>query len=443
MNRRGFITTSAVAAAMTGVSGCKVEKIQKDEPSAKKAAISTLAGRSLSEIREEYRYWLMDDYIPFIYQYVYDHEKGGFMCNTDRDGTNNSTGKSAWYEGRGIWVHSFLYNKIEADPRHLEVARKSVDFIMGHRPKDDSFWISAYDRDGNPKSGPGDIYASLFIANGLAEYSKAAGNEEYWDIARQILLSCMKRYDRDDYDYAVYYGPSEKHEKPARVLGHWMVLIRMATQMLENRSDPEIEKLAGRFVDAIMKHHFNPDYGLMNEVMKHDLTRAEPPYDQFSYTGHAIETLWMLMYEAARKKDSALYNDTCDMFRRHVEVAWDDVYGGCFRCLDNVDAYTWKTDKVLWLQEEVLIGTLFMIEHSGDPWAVEWFDRMYNYVMDKFPLKQYGYSLWLLGGDRKVTFTPGKAGRVGNFHHPRHLMLNLLALDRIIKNGGAASGLFG
>jgi len=443
MNRRGFMKSSAVAAAAAGTGGCTVEKIQDDSPQQRARAINSIAGRSLADLREEYRHWLFDDYIPFIYKYVFDHENGGFMCNTDRNGKNNTTDKNAWYEGRGIWVHSFLYNKIDPDPQHIEVAGKSVDFIMRHRPKDDSFWIRPFDKAGNATGGEGDIYSSLFVANGLAEYSKAAGKEEYWDISKEILLSCMRRYDREDYDYEVYYGPEEKHKRPARVLGHWMVLIRMVTQMLELRADPELELLADRCVDAIMKHHFNPEYGLMNEVMKHDLSRADAPYDQFSYTGHAIETLWMLMYEAARKNDAALYDEVCTRFKRHVEISWDDVYGGSFRCLDNVNRNEWKTDKVLWLQEEVLIGTLFMIEQTGDTWAQEWFSKMYNYVLEKFPLERHGYPLWLIGGNRKVEFTPGPAGRVGNFHHPRHLMLNLLSLDHIIANEGRASGLFG
>jgi hypothetical protein len=60
---------------------------------------------------------------------------------------------------------------------------------------------------------------------------------------------------------------------------------------------------------------------------------------------------------------------------------------------------------------------------------------MYKYVMEKFPLKKYGYPLWNLGGDRKVTFI--KEGiRTENYHHPRHLMLNILSLERIINAGG-------
>ena len=41
-------------------------------------------------------------------KYVIDHVYGGFMCNTDRDGTNITQDKNTWYEGRGIWVYSFL-----------------------------------------------------------------------------------------------------------------------------------------------------------------------------------------------------------------------------------------------------------------------------------------------------------------------------------------------
>jgi hypothetical protein len=32
--------------------------------------------------------------------------------------------------------------------------------------------------------------------------------------------------------------------------------------------------------------------------------------------------------------------------------------------------------------------------------------------------------------------------RVENFHHPRHLMLNLLALERMLRRGGGVSALF-
>ena len=439
MKRRIFLGASA-GTALAGMQGCRVKKIEtaaKVPPAVEKGVI---AGKTLAELRERYRYDLFDDFLPFLDRYVIDHEYGGFMCTTDRSGKNITTDKSAWFEGRGIWVYSFLYNRISHDPKHLEVARKSVEFILKHKPAGDEFWTGSFSKEGKPKSGPGDIYGGLFIAEGFSEYSRAAGDDSYWNLAKDILIRHLRRYDSPEYEYAVTYGPDIPTFKAPRVLGHWMVLIRLVTQMLENKSDPELETIANRCIEAITKRHFNPAFGLMNEAINHDFLRPTDGFEQFSYTGHAIETLWMVLFEAARRKDRALYRQAAEMFKRHVEIAWDDVYGGEFRCLVHVDNNIWKVDKVLWLQEEVLIGTLFMIENTGDRWAQEWFAKMYTYVMDKFPLKQYGYPLWIVSADRKVTFEE-KASRVENFHHPRHLMINLLALDRIIQRGNRVSDL--
>ena len=425
-----------------GINGCgtKDEKrVLKDNSVAK---IDKLAGQTIEQLLEQYRYFLFDDFLPFMDKYVIDHKYGGFMCNTDRDGTKINTNKTARYEGRGIWVYSFLYNKVKKDPKYLEIAKKSIEFIFKNEPTGDNLWPGSYSKEGKPISkAPVVIYEDLFIANGLSEYSKATGEDRYWDKAKELLIKCMKIYNRPDYGVVVNYGPQTEHAKGSRVLGHWMVIIRLVTQMLEYKSDPELEKIADECIDAIMNWHFNPEYNLFNELLNHDLSRPEGPFSQFVYTGHAVETLWMLLYEAERRKDKELFNLVAERFKRHVEVAWDDVYGGIFRSLVNVNENIWKVDKVLWAQEEVLIGSLFIIEHTGAQWAKDMFTKMYDYVIDKYPLKQYGYPIWILTADRKVTFEEHTT-RVGNFHHPRHLMLNILSLERMLKRKGKVSEFF-
>jgi hypothetical protein len=120
-------------------------------------------------------------------------------------------------------------------------------------------------------------------------------------------------------------------------------------------------------------------------------------------------------------------------------VAHDDVYGGYFRALDHVDNNIWKVDKVLWLQEEVLIGSMFIAEHTGEEWAKELFNETLEYVRKSFA--KPGNLFWASAGDR---FMKDYAKmRAEHYHHPRHLMLNLLALKRMIKRNGKPSGLFG
>jgi N-acylglucosamine 2-epimerase len=408
-----------------------------------------LAGLSLKELRDQYRRVLFEDFLPFMEKHVIDREYGGFMCNTDHRGQRANDKKSSWFEGRGIWVYAFLYNNLAKEEKYLEVARKSLELILQTRPADDeSLWPKELSKEGKPlASAEGEIYGDLFIAEGLAEFFKATGEQKYWDLAKQLLTKSIRLYDRPDYRPNIgqtYLGPQARPFPGARIQGVWMVLIRLATQMLETRADTEIEQVARRCVDAVLNHHYNPEFSLNNELLNHDLSRPDNEYAQLVYTGHSIETLWMLLYEAARGTDRKLFETVAERLRRHVEVAWDDVYGGVFRNLMNVEQNLWTLDKVLWAQEEVLIGTMFVIEHTGAQWARDWFTRTWSYVQEKFSLKKYDSPIWMYAGNRKVEFEEfeTRPKRVENFHHPRHLMLNLLSLERMIKRGGRVSKLF-
>lgn len=401
--------------------------------------INRLAGKPLAQLRDQYRSDLFDDFLPFVEKYVIDHEYGGFMCNADYLGRRVNENKSSWFEGRGIWVYSFLYNNLAREQKYLDVARRSLEFIMRIKPVGDELWPKELTRAGKAvTSADGEIYGDLFIAEGLAEYSKATGERFHWDTARELVLKCVRLYDRDDYRPTIgqtYLGPKAPFFPGARIQGVWMVLIRVITQMLQMRADAELERVARRSVDAITNYHYNPEFQLINELLNHDLSRPQNEYAQVVYTGHGIENLWMLMLEAQRQRDEKLFEKLAGWFRRHVAVARDEVYGGVFRNLQNVEKNIWILDKVLWLQEEVLIGSMLIIERTGSPWAIAMFEQMYRYIRDKYPLKSHGSPLWMYASDRRVTFEAFSRmpKRVENYHHPRYLMLNLLSLERMIK----------
>jgi len=403
-------------------------------------ATKGIAGHTLTQLREQYRGYLFDDFLPFMEKFVIDKQFGGFMCNADSQGKLVNQNKLSWYEGRGIWVYSFLYNNLAREQKYADVASRSLEFIMKIRPSGEELWPKELTREGKAlTSADGEVYGDLFIAEGLAEYSKAIGQRSHWDIARELVLKCVRLYDRDVYRPTIgqtYLGPNASPFPGARIQGVWMVLIRVITQMLQMHADAELERLAQRAVNAITEHHYNPEFKLINELLNHDLSRPQNEYAQLVYTGHCIENLWMLMIEAQRLRNDKLFETFASWFRHHVEVAWDDVYGGAFRNLQNVEKDIWTLDKVLWLQEEVLIGCLMIIERNGDPWAIEMFDRMYKYVREKYPLKAHGSPLWMYASDRRVTYDAFSRmpKRVENYHHPRHLMLNLLSLERMIKN---------
>ncbi|MFA6470500.1 MAG: AGE family epimerase/isomerase [Candidatus Latescibacterota bacterium] len=444
MERRAFFRKSAgIGALLAGISGCKIEHTPRPPRSVDNWKI---AGRSLEELREQYRHDLFDDFLPFMDKYVIDHEQGGFMCEVDLNGSRIDSKKHARYEGSGIWTYSYLYNHIQAEKKYLEIAHKSVNFLRKNRPVGDRFWPENYTRegktDGRPDAGG---YGDLFIATGFQEFAKASGESKWWDLAKETLMKVVRLYDRPDYYPAagqVYLGPKARPIPGARILRVWMYLINLTSQMLEYKSDTDVREVLSRSLKAVIDFHFNPEFNLMNEILNHDMTRPSNEYRQLIYTGNAIETLAMILYEAARIKDKELFTKAVERFKRHVEVAWDDVSGGVFLGLNNVSKNEWVIDKALWAQEEVLIGSLFIVEQTGEPWAKEMFGKMYTYVQDKYPMKKYVYPLRINSANRK-TSSATRYDRAENFHHPRHLMLNLLCIDRMLKRGGKVSNLFG
>ncbi len=450
MKRRRFMKTLVAASAFSvGGPGAMGAREKLDSCPSSTTDEGKLAGKTLEELRDELRYWLFEDYIPFHDKYVVDHEYGGFTLHTGWNGPTISFEKTARYIGRGIWTYSYLYNNLDQNPKHYEAARKAVEFILKHRPSGNDLWPNRYSREGKVTEGPPKrIYEDLFIANGLAEFSKIEGNEKYWDLAKETMFKCVRLYDAPGHypDALQDYHGKEVPAYPGgtRLVGVWFCLLNQCTSMLEARPDREVQTLADRCVEAILDKHYNKDFGLINEVLEHDFSRRDEALTQFVYTGHAIESLWMVLYEAVRRKDKALFDRTAEVFKRHCDVAWDDVYGGLFRSLDHVDKNIWKVDKVTWLQQEALIGALCLIEHTADLWAKHFFAKLYSWVMDKLPLKNYGFPLWIDGADRKVTFDKRDGTRrAENFHHPRYLMLNLQALERMIRRNGKMSGIFG
>ncbi|MEX2585201.1 MAG: AGE family epimerase/isomerase [Balneolaceae bacterium] len=441
MKRKHFLSSAAALSIGSIGTAYGFNSSTSDTNSRVLASAETNNPLNFSELRDFYSSQLFDRFLPNLNQSAIDHEYGGFMTDVNIEtGERNSTNKRAWYEGRGMWTYAFLYNNVRQTPEILEVARKSKDFILRHKPETPgAYFPGSYDRRGRVLSADGNLYGDLFIAEGLAEYAAASGEEEYYDIARKLVLDGVERYDRPDYDYHIsYLSPDAPQIEGVRVLGHWMVLLIGSTHMLLHRDDPAIREISDRSIDAIMNYHLNADYGLLNEGLNHDLSVPDNEFSQFAYTGHGIETLWMVMYEAVRRRDQALYERAAEAFKRHVTVAYDAVYGGYFRSLDHVDENRWKVDKVLWLQEEILIGTMLMIEHTGDEWARKIFLKTHDYVQEKFV--HPGFRFWTSGGDR--TLEEYNSSRAEHYHHPRHLMLNLLALDRIIERGGELSGLF-
>ena len=401
----------------------------------------------LRTLRKEIRAELFDRVLPFWDRHGIDHERGGFMCALNYDGSLRHTNKYHWYQGRGIWVYSYLFNHFGRDEKHLEIARQAKNFLLQHAIGADGWWAEALTQDGTViKPFQGDVYGMFCAAEGLQEFAWATQDDESRERARQLLIKLFGLVSQPDYQDL--YAP----QKGYRVQGVWMYLLQACTQYLRRWEDRDLERYAEYSVNAIMKKHFNPDIGLVNEYVAFDFSHP-PEIANLCLVGHCVQAFWMVLDEALRRKDTALVDTCCELTRRHLDVGWDHVYGGLVEWV-NVDQRThqWGPQqfgdvtidlqmvgeynylKSFWSLNEVMLTTMVIYELRRSAWAARYFRLARDVVDRKFSRHRQGQATYVLAADRKMERNP-TGTRQDNYHPPRRMMRNLLSIDQILATG--------
>jgi N-acylglucosamine 2-epimerase len=219
-----------------------------------------------------------------------------------------------------------------------------------------------------------------------------------------------------------------------------MVLVGALSQLLSVHQDPQLERLQKQHVSFIMNRFWNAEYGITNEYLQHDYSRI-PGVEGYMFVGHSIETLWMILHEALRIKDRALFDAAKSRVRRLLEMSWDYVFEGC----GDGDYFVFDTPKhhegpdynvkTMWAHCELLVDCLTILEYTGELWAKEWYDRVRAFALKTMPVAAHG--VWRQAVDRRgkdIKRAATSTKRKDNYHQVRMLMLNLLSLERVIGN---------
>jgi N-acylglucosamine 2-epimerase len=444
MKRRQFLGT-AIATGLCGSDATFArQSANAAEPSGNGPRTSgTLGGMSLEALREDYRRRLFEQYLPFWEKGGYDRQYGGLMCEMNDDGSVADDQKYIWYQGRGLWVYAFLYNHFGKNQRWLDIATRTRDFMVRRMYAGEGKWVEKVHRDGTPLEGVGkNVYGWLFAAGGLAQLHIATGDQKDLQLAHESIAAAIEAYDDPNYDdaYSRQYAAVAVPERGLRSQGHSMVIIWVLSQLLSIGDNPQLMEVHRRHIGVIMNRFWNPDFGIANEFLQHDYSRL-PGAEAHMYAGHSLETLWIVMHEALRIKDRLLFDTITARIRRLLEMCWDYVFEGWA----GADFFVFGSPKhcqgpdynmkTMWAQCEILIACTTILEHTGQPWAREWYDRTRAFALKTMPVPTHG--VWRQAVDRRGNDVK-RAGistqRKDNFHQARMLMLNLLSLDRMIAN---------
>lgn len=401
-----------------------------------------VCGMTVSDLIADYRRRLFDEYLPFWDKGGLDKERGGVFVELNDDGSVQADEKFVWYQARNLWIYARLYNELGGSPAHLAVARKTGEFMLEHMYEGDGSWRPLVTGDGQPCSAGRtqgvlhDVYESMFPAAGFVELFRASGDEQDLEIARACIRRARQRYEDPGYAGIVL---ANRPGVGLRAQGHSFMFVWPISQLLRLIDDNDLEVLLAEHVEHIVDDFWNAEYGFANEYLDHDYGRISQEAARF-FPGHSLEAMWMVMEEAQRKRDDALYSLCKERFQRMLELAWDDEYEGI--ACTNYDLFPEDgrlpgpdfSIKTMWAQVEAMQGCMIVFEHTREEWALRWYERIRSFVMRTLPTAT---GVWRQAVDRrgmdKVRAECSTVYRRGNFHQPRYMMHTVQALERMLQ----------
>ena len=393
----------------------------------------------LHQLREHYHDALFNDIVPWWEKHSLDRQFGGYYSLLERDGRPWATDKYMWMNGRELWMFSHLFNHYQPNPGWLEAARLGKDFILKHAFQTEGKMYFRLSRDGRPVSKVLSIFTEMFTAIGIAELSRATGDDELWAKAMTMYDFLIPRFGRPA-DTALLGYPIDAQ---FHLHSHDMCRITVAWVYNETRPDQRFENDLTLSTESIVGRHWKPElHALLENVSMDGSAMLDLPEGRMFHPGHAIESAWMVMEIARKRHDEKLVQTAVDIMLASLEHGWDKEYGG-LRYITNID---WTPThelganlKLWWPHCETLYALLLGWSLTGRSDLWQWYEKVHDYTFGHFPDPEYGEWFGYLDRDGKPVWTAKANGWKGFFHLPRVLFRCYQLLDQVLSRTAGTS----
>jgi len=391
------------------------------------------ATSDLKALRDFLHAQLMENLMPFWVRHAVDPDGGVNTCIAD-DGSVLSRDKWLWSQWRLVWLFSKLYRSVEPDEKWLHLARHVYDFTARTGWNEEAGgWNFRLSHDGGVMDGYDSIYTDGLAIDGLVELARAdsAAADEPISRARKTA-DCMIERLKQPHDTL----PHNPYPVPrgAKVHGIPMMFSFALWKLGRFLDDPRYLRAAQNQSDEIFNHFYRPDRDVLLERISDDNHEYPAPEGTTIVPGHVIEDMWFQIHIARHAGDTRRISEACRLVRRHLELGWDEEYGGIYLAIDadhrrdiawdSADAKRW------WPQGEALYALLLAWEHTEEPWCLAWYDKVHEYCFTHYPVPEHGE--WYRNLTREgepssdVIVMPVK----DPFHLPRNLIYSIDVLDR-------------
>ncbi len=386
---------------------------------------------NFKKLEQQYKNELLNNVLPFWLKNSQDKEYGGYFTCLDRKGNVFDTDKFVWLQGRQVWMFSMLYNNVEKRQKWLDCAIQGAEFLKNYGHDGNLNWYFSLTREGSPLVEPYNIFSYTFAAMAFGQLSKAAGNQEYADIARRTFDIILSKVDNPKGRWNKVYPGTRKLKNFALP----MILSNLALEV-EHLLDEEIlQKTMDECIHEVMEVFLRPELGgIIVENVNTDGSLSDTFDGRLINPGHAIEAMWFIMDLGKRLYRQELVEKAVETTLAMIEYGWDKQYGGIFYFMDRLGHPTQQLEwnqKLWWVHIETLISLLKGYRLTKNEECLHWYEKVHDYTWSHFKDPEHPEWWGYLNrqGDVLLDLKGGKWK--GCFHVPRGMYQCWKTLEEI------------
>ncbi len=339
---------------------------------------------------------LREAVVPFWFPRSVDKTHGGFTVHYGPKGEVLDGGvKMIVTQARQTWLASALLRSRYATPGLHDTADHGYRFlrdVMWDKVHGGFYW--QVDATGTKVMGAQKhLYGQAFGIYAIAEYAMATGNKE----ALAFALAAFRLVDSKAHDatYGGYheYFAADWSPPPAgeasplgstpdlKLMNTHLHLLEAWATLLRASADPLVRE---RLIELVgIETHAVVRAGWTAHTDRHrrDWTPIlDPASARVSY-GHDIENIWLVADALdALNQPVAPYTEFFKaVFAYSRKYGWDEAKGGFFDSGPQGQPAD-RTQKVWWVQAEVIVASLEMYRQTGDPAYLDIFEKTWRFI---------------------------------------------------------------
>ena len=400
--------------------------------------------QSLPDRAHQLKTELVEKVLPYWYDTAQDKEHGGYILADDAARqARPATEKQLVTQSRMIWgfSHAQIHGLSNDTGNYLEAAKQGYEFLLAHflDPEHGGYYWTT-DLAGTPLDQRKIVYGESFVIYAFVEYYRASGDRAALRHAMDLYRVLQKRaHDSRNGGWVEHFQRDwtpilePKVQTVVEVAGlksanTHLHLMEALTELYQATHDPAVERSLGEALQINKRWFYPKDPGKSCFHREMDWGFVSAPASAGLSYGHNVEFAW-LMIRAERALSRPPSWAHFDAHLNHAMLyGYDHVRGGLYsRGRDDQPAT--DTDKVWWVQAEMLAALTDGLKHRNNPE----YQAALNSLLDFIRKYQANPSdrIWLdtVTADGKPKATAKAHNWKANYHDVRALVKFIEAFE--------------